>query len=72
MEAVRLRVMDLDFDHRAILVRNGKGGKDRVVTFPDALVTPITQHLQRVRMLHEKDLADEFGAVYLPNALARK
>jgi len=72
MVAVRLRVMDLDFDHRAILVRNGKGGKDRVVTFPDALMTPITQHLQRVRILHEKDLADGFGAVYLPNALARK
>ncbi len=72
MEAVRLRVMDLDFDHRAILVRNGKGGKDRVVTFPDTLITPIKQHLEHVRMLYEKDLADGFGAVYLPHALARK
>jgi integrase len=72
MEAVRLRVKDLDFDHRAILVRNGKGGKDRVVTFPDVVITPITQHLQRVKMLHEKDVADGYGEVYLPYALARK
>jgi len=72
MEAVRLRVKDLDFDHRAILVRNGKGGKDRVVTFPDVVITPIKQHLQRVKMLHEKDVADGYGEVYLPYALARK
>lgn len=72
MEAVRLRVKDLDFDHRAIFVRNGKGGKDRVVTFPDVVMTPIKQHLEHVRMVHEKDLADGFGAVYLPYALARK
>jgi integron integrase len=70
MEAVRLRVKD--FDHRAVLVRNGKGGKDRMVTFPDAMITPMRQHLQRVKMLHEKDLADGYGEVYLPNALARK
>lgn len=72
MEAVRLRVKDLDFDHRAIFVRSGKGGKDRVVTFPDVVMTPIKQHLEHVRMVHEKDLADGFGAVYLPYALARK
>jgi len=72
LESVRLRVKDLDFDHRAIFVRNGKGGKDRVVTFPDVVVTPLKQHLEHVRMLHEKDLADGFGAVYLPFALARK
>jgi integron integrase len=72
LEAVRLRVKDLDFDHRAILVRNGKGGKDRVVTFPDVVMTPIKQHLATVKMLHDKDLADGFGEVYLPFALARK
>ena len=72
MEAVRLRVKDLDFDHRAILVRDGKGAKDRVVTLPDSLITPLRQHLEHVRLLHDKDLADGLGAVYLPFALERK
>ncbi|MGF1614335.1 MAG: tyrosine-type recombinase/integrase [Gammaproteobacteria bacterium] len=71
MEAVRLRVKDLDFDHRSIPVRDGKGGKDRVVTFPDALIVPIRRHLEHVRMWHDKDLADGFGEVYWPFALAR-
>ena len=72
MEAVRLRVQDLDFPHRAILVRNGKGGKDRVVTLADELITPLKRHLESVKTAHEKDLADGFGAVYLPFALERK
>ena len=72
MEAVRLRVKDLEFDRRALLVRDGKGGKDRVVTLPDELIKPLRQHLESVRMLHDKDLSDGFGAVYLPYALARK
>jgi len=72
METVRLRVKDLDFDHRAVVVRNGKGGKDRVVTLPDELIVPLERHLQSVRLTHEKDLNDGFGDVYLPHALARK
>ena len=72
MEAVRLRVKDLDFDHRAIFVRGGKGAKDRVVTLPDELLLPIRRHLQSTKLYHEKDLADGFGSVYLPHALARK
>jgi len=72
MECLRLRVKDLDFDHRAIIVRCGKGGKDRVVTLPDVLVVPLQRHLESVRNLHEKDPRDGFGAVYLPYALARK
>jgi len=72
METVRLRVKDLDFDHRAIIVRRGKGGKDRVVTLPDELIVPLKRHLQSVRLFHDKDLADGCGDVYLPNALARK
>jgi integron integrase len=72
MECARLRVQNLDFDHRAILIIDGKGKKDRVVTMPDPLIGPMTQHLQYVRMLHDKDLADGYGEVYLPNALARK
>lgn len=72
METVRLRVKDLDFDHRAVLVRSGKGRKDRVVTLPDELIVPLKRHLQSVRLFHNKDLADGFGEVHLPHALARK
>jgi len=72
MECVRLRVMHLDFNHRAIYIINGKGAKDRIVTFPDDLIIPLKRHLELVKNAHEKDLADGFGAVYLPNALSRK
>jgi integron integrase len=72
METVRLRIKDLDFDHRAIIVRRGKGGKDRVVTLPDELIVPLKRHLQSVKLSHEKDLADGLGDVHLPNALQRK
>ncbi len=72
IESVRLRVMDLEFDRRAIYVRSGKGGKDRVVTLADEIITPLRRHLEIVRTLHERDLANGFGAVYLPHALAKK
>lgn len=72
MEVVRLRVKDLDFEHRAVYVRRGKGSKDRVVTLPDELVVPLKRHLQSVRLRHDKDLADGFGEVELPFAMARK
>jgi len=72
LESVRLRVKDLDFEHRAIFVRNGKGGKDRVVTLPDELVELLTRHLGNRRTLFERDRESGFGSVYLPHALARK
>ncbi|MEA3412273.1 MAG: integron integrase [Pseudomonadota bacterium] len=72
MESLRLRVKDLDFNHRAIFVRHGKGGKDRVVTLPDDLIQPLRRHLHGVRLIHEKDLSDGFGRVSLPFALSRK
>ncbi|MCB1850468.1 MAG: integron integrase [Gammaproteobacteria bacterium] len=72
MECLRLRIMDLDFNHRAIIVRQGKGGKDRVVTFPDEIILPMRRHLEGVKSVHSKDLRDGFGKVYLPHALARK
>jgi integron integrase len=72
LESVRLRVKDLDFEHRAILVRDGKGGKDRVVTLPDELVVPLKRHLAARRTLFERDVADGVATVYLPYALARK
>jgi integron integrase len=72
METVRLRVKDLDFEHRAIFVRGGKGAKDRVVTLPDELILPLKRHLQSVKLFHDKDLADGYGDVHLPHALSRK
>ena len=72
MEALRLRVKDIDFDYKAIVVRNGKGGKDRVVTLPHELTSPLKLQLEQVRFLHRKDLADGYGRVELPYALSRK
>lgn len=72
MEGVRLRVGDLDFDNRRIVVRNGKGGKDRVVPLPERLMEPLRAHLGRVAVLHEDDLAGGAGFVSLPHALARQ
>jgi integron integrase len=72
LEALRLRVKDLEFDRREIIIRNGKGGKDRVSVLPENIVLPLKAHLERVRTLHEADLAQGFGSVYLPYALERK
>ncbi|PYS51103.1 MAG: integron integrase [Acidobacteria bacterium] len=72
MECIRLRVKDIDFDSRQITVRDGKGGKDRVTVLPDSLVDPLRNHLTRVKTLHERDIEEGFGTVYLPYALARK
>ena len=72
MECVRLRVQDVDFDRNLILVRNGKGNKDRVVPFPEILRTPLAEHLKMVRQIHQEDVEKGFGEVFLPDALARK
>lgn len=72
MECLRLRVKDVDFARKEILVRDGKGFKDRVTMLPVALVEPLRAHLERVCELHRQDIAEGFGAVYLPYALARK
>ena len=72
MEAARLRVKDLDFDYMEILVRDGKGEKDRRTILPRPLCEPLRHQLARVKLLHEKDLREGFGEVYLPYALARK
>ncbi len=72
MESLRLRVKDLDFAHRAVIVRNGKGDKDRVVTLPDELVTPLQRHLENRRTWFEQDARAGLGTVELPHALARK
>ena len=72
MECVRLRVKDVDFGQNHIVVRDGKGFKDRATIFPEALKLPLAEHLKRVKLLHESDLATGCGRVYLPYALARK
>jgi integron integrase len=72
MECLRLRVKDVDFSSGRIIVREGKGDKDRVTVLPESLRDELKTHLARVGLLHEKDLAEGFGRVYLPHALARK
>ncbi len=72
MEAMRLRVKDVDFSRGEILVRDGKGGKDRVTMLPARLVAPLRDQLLHARELHRVDLDEGFGAVWLPFALDRK
>ena len=72
MECVRLRILDLDFDYKQILVRCGKGNKDRSVPMPGSLSDALQAQVERVKQIHEEDLAAGYGAVYLPGALARK
>jgi integron integrase len=72
MECLRLRVQDVDFARNEILVRDGKGGKDRVTMLPKSLKKPLEEHLRRVKVVHEKDLAEGWGRVPLPDALDRK
>jgi len=72
MEVLRLRVKDLDFANRQIIVRDGKGENDRVTMFPDILLEPLRLHIQQVKAQHELDLSQGFGTVHLPYALARK
>ena len=72
MECIRLRVKDVDFEYRQITVRDGKGNKDRVTMLPESSVGPLRNHLERVKALHEQDLAAGCGDIYLPFALERK
>ena len=71
-EAVRLRVQDLDFIKGVLLVRDGKGGKDRRCTLPEKIQPELKRHLKRVKAQFDRDRMDGFADVYLPNALARK
>jgi integron integrase len=72
MECVRLRVKDVDFEMRQVTVREGKGFKDRVTMLPEISIVPLQAHLARVRSLHDEDVAEGYGAVYLPYALDKK
>ena len=72
MECLRLRIKDIDFGYLQIIVRDGKGMKDRVTMLPVSLVQALQKHLARVKQVHERDLREGFGRVHLPFALARK
>jgi len=72
MECLRLRVQDIDFASSEILVRDGKGAKDRITMLPESLKTPLQDHLKKVKALHERDLAEGWGRVQMPTALDRK
>lgn len=72
MECLRLRVKDLDFDQARLIVRDGKGQKDRATILPECLVAPLRRQVEFVRATHETDLRDGFGRVHLPHALAAK
>src|SRR5262249_30048234 len=72
MEALRLRVKDVEWDLNQLVVRGGKGDKDRRTMLPRAARAGLTEHLERVRGLHAADLAAGFGAVWMPTALDRK
>lgn len=72
MECVRLRVKDVDFDQNQVIVRDGKGMKDRSTLLPEQLKPLLSDQLERVKILHEKDLKNGYGEVYLPFALERK
>ncbi|MES9857330.1 MAG: integron integrase [Sedimenticola sp.] len=71
-ESLSLRTQDIDFDRHQIMVRNGKGAKDRVVMLPAPLIQPLKQRIETARRNHLRDLANGFGEVYLPNALETK
>ncbi len=72
MECVRLRIQDIDFGYRQIVVRNAKGAKDRVVPLPEVLAADIREHLKKVRETFQADVERGLGEVFLPESLARK
>jgi integron integrase len=72
LEGLRLRVKDIEFERREIIVREGKGSRDRVTVLPENLILPLRDHLAKVKRLHDEDLAAGFGEVHLPHALAVK
>lgn len=72
LEALTLRVKDVDFARSQVIVRSGKGDKDRVTVLPQVLHAPLRTHLARVKRLHERDLARGAGQVALPGAFAQK
>jgi len=72
MECIRLRIQDVDFGQGKLYIKSGKGGKDRITYLPQLLFDKLQHHIERVKDLHQNDLKEGFGEVYLPGALGRK
>jgi len=72
LEALRLRVQDIDYGFKQLTVRSGKGAKDRVTPFPSSAIALFQNHLSRVKVIHKQDLDHGYGEVYMPHALARE
>ena len=72
MECLRLRVKDLELTRRELIVRDGQGAQDRITLLPDKLIPPLQNQLERAKVIHQQDLQQGFGAVYLPYALERQ
>ena len=71
-ESLELRVKDIEFGYNQIRVRDSKGEKDRITMLPKKIVQPLKDHLNKVKIIHEEDLKNGFGSVYLPYAIERK
>ena len=69
LEGLRLRIKDVEFARREVLIRHGKGGKDRVTVLPENLILPLQQQISKARALHQRDLLEGFGSVWMPGAL---
>jgi integrase len=69
---LRVRIQDIDFEYKAITVRDGKGEKDPIVALAETVIRDLRREIKRVRLLHEEDLAAGFGQLYLPDVLAGK
>lgn len=72
MECLRLRLKDIDFGSHQLVIRDGKGEQDRVTILPDSIISELQMHLDLVRVIHQRDLKEGYGAVFLPYALERK
>lgn len=72
VDCLTLRVQDIDFGQKLIILKDSKGGKSRSLALPDALIEPLRIHLMEVKRIHDRDIAKGWGSVLLPNALARK
>jgi len=71
-EGLKLRIKDVDFSQRQLIIRDAKGRESRVTMLPGALIEPLNHHIQGIRQLHQQDLVQGYGSVYLPYALERK
>ncbi|MFV1981290.1 MAG: integron integrase [Rhodothermia bacterium] len=71
-EALKMRVKDLDLESRQVIVRSGKGDRDRITVLPATILTALKMHLAAVKAIHNNELSQGFGETALPNALARK